>query len=97
MVSNEDAAEIVRRAETAADAAVALKNVAFGLRSLDIILVIVVKLNPAEGDGGFCIRNTVERIPEEEEHEEEEEEDAPLVGVFVPHRGDPPGDSGTKC
>jgi hypothetical protein len=74
-----------------------LKNVAFALGSLDIMTVIVVKLNPAEGDGGFCIRNTVERIPGEEEHEEDEEKGAPQVRVFVPHRGDPHGDSGTKC
>jgi hypothetical protein len=86
MVSDEDAAEIVRRAETAADAAVALKNVEFALGSFDIIT-----------DGGFCIRNLVERIPVEEEHENEEEEDAPQVAVFVPYSGDPHDDSGKKC
>jgi hypothetical protein len=81
---------------TAADAAVALKNVASALRSLDHITAIVVKLDPAEGDGGFCRRNTAERIPVEEEHEEEEE-DAPQVAVVVPHGADPRGDSGKKC
>jgi serine/threonine protein phosphatase PrpC len=70
IVSDEGAAEIVRKAETAADAAVALKNAVFALGSLDNITVIVVKLHPAEGDGGFRIRNTVERIPVEEEHDE---------------------------
>jgi hypothetical protein len=97
MVSDEDTTEIVRRAETEADAAVALKNVAFALGNLDIITVIVVKLNPAEGDGGFCIRNRVERIPVEEEHEEEEEENASQVAVFVPHSDHPHGDSRNKC
>jgi serine/threonine protein phosphatase PrpC len=85
LVSDEDAAEIVRKAETAADAAVALKNLAFALGSIDNISVIVVKLHPAEGDEGFCTRNTVERIPVEEEHEEEEE-DAPQPAAFVPPR-----------
>jgi adenylate cyclase len=96
MVSDEDAAEIVRKGETAADAAVALKNVAFALGSLDNITVIVVKWHPAEGDGGFCRRNPVERIPVEEEHEKEEE-DAPQVVVFVPHGGDSHRDTGKKC
>jgi serine/threonine protein phosphatase PrpC len=97
IVSDEDAAEIVRKAETAADAAVALKNVAFALGSFDNMTVIVVKLHPAEGDGGFCIRKTGERIPVEEEHEEEEKEDAPQVAVSVPHGGDSHGDSRKKC
>jgi serine/threonine protein phosphatase PrpC len=87
MVSDEAAAEIVRRAETAADAAVALKNVAFALGSIDNISVIVVKLRPAEGDGGFCTRNTVERIPVEEEHEEEEEQPPQLPVFAMPQRG----------
>jgi serine/threonine protein phosphatase PrpC len=97
IVSDEDAAEIVRKEETAADVAVPLKNVAFALGSFDNMTAIAVKLHPVEGDGGFCIRNTAERIPMEEEHEEKEEEDAPQVAVFVAHGGDSHGDSGLKC
>jgi serine/threonine protein phosphatase PrpC len=96
LVSDEDAAEIVRKADTAAGVAVALKNVAFALGNREAIRAIVVKLHRAPGDGGFCIRNTVERIPVEEEHEKEEE-DAPQVAVVVAHGGDPRRDSGKKC
>jgi serine/threonine protein phosphatase PrpC len=63
MMSDEVSAEVVRKAVTAADAAVTLKNYAFALGSIDNISVIVVKLHPQEDSVGFCTRNTVELLP----------------------------------
>jgi adenylate cyclase len=63
MLSDEVCASIVRRAATAVDAAVTLKNYAFALGSIDNISVIVVKFHPEEENRGFCPRNTVELLP----------------------------------
>jgi Leucine-rich repeat (LRR) protein/serine/threonine protein phosphatase PrpC len=67
VVSDAVAATVVRKAVTAADAAVALKNFAIALGSKDNVSVIVVKLHPGEGDGGLCARNSVETLPPIEE------------------------------
>jgi adenylate cyclase len=73
VLSDHDAAEIVRAAETAADAAVALRNFAFGLGSKDNITVIVVKWGKT--DAGCCGRNTVARLEPVKDEMDEEEED----------------------
>jgi serine/threonine protein phosphatase PrpC len=67
VIDDETAGQVVRKAVTAADAAVALKSLAYAMASKDNISVIVVKLHPAEGDGGLCGRNTVEILPPVEE------------------------------
>jgi serine/threonine protein phosphatase PrpC len=60
VMTDEAAAQVVSNAETAADAAVSLRNFAFALGSKENITVIVVKLHPREGDSGLCARNTKE-------------------------------------
>lgn len=63
VILDAQAARFVRQAETAADAAVTLKNYAYALQSNDNISVIVVKFNVDENDYGLSARNTVEEIP----------------------------------
>jgi serine/threonine protein phosphatase PrpC len=67
VIDDETAGNIVRKAVTAADAAVALKSFAYAMASKDNISVIVVKWHPGKGDGGLCARNTVEILPPVEE------------------------------
>ena len=61
-VDNHRACEIVRKAETATDAAITLKNVASGSGSADNISIIVVDFQPAAGDEGMTTRNTVKEL-----------------------------------
>jgi serine/threonine protein phosphatase PrpC len=76
VISDQVAAEIVRNAETAADAAVALRNFAFALESKDNISVIVVKWEPGD-DGGLCGRNTVQTLPPDPSAAEEDADEMP--------------------
>ena len=66
VVSDEIAADIVRNSKTAADAAVRLKNTAFGLQSQDNISVIVILFKAALENKqyvGLCPVNTVDILP----------------------------------
>ncbi|OHT05381.1 hypothetical protein TRFO_05969 [Tritrichomonas foetus] len=67
VLSNTEVAKIVRKAETAVDAAVTLKNLAIASGSQDNVSVIVVLWKPKEGDEGISPRNTVEELPPYEE------------------------------
>jgi protein phosphatase len=75
VMNDEAAANVVREAETAADAAVALRSYALALGTKDNVSVIVLKWHTQ--DVGFCGRNTVEPLPilpDEEDAQEQPEE-----------------------
>lgn len=74
VMPDEMAAEIVRQSKTGADAAVKLKNYAFGLQSKDNISVIVVLFHPKEeNQRGMSSINTVEVLPNYEDPDDDEE------------------------
>ena len=62
VVDNHRACEVVRKAETATDAAITLKNLATGSGSADNISIIVVDFHPLPGDEGLSTRNTVQEL-----------------------------------
>jgi adenylate cyclase len=82
-VDDERAGEVVRTAKTAADAAVSLRNFAFGLGSVDNISVIVLKFDVDPEDRGFAVRNTVELLPVVPDEEDDEPDPLPAL----PHLG----------
>lgn len=63
VVSNAAATEVLRKAENASDAAVALKNLAIASGSQDNVSVLVVMWNPKSGDEGLSTRHTVQELP----------------------------------
>jgi len=63
VVDDEYAANVVRTAKSAQDAAESLKNMGIGLNSGDNVSVIVVLFNPDPTCVGYCPKNTVEEIP----------------------------------
>jgi serine/threonine protein phosphatase PrpC/Leucine-rich repeat (LRR) protein len=83
VMSDEAAGHVVRKAKTAADAAVSLRNFAFALGSIDNISVIVLKFDVDPGDRGFAVRNTVELLPVVPD----EEDDAPESLPALPQMG----------
>ncbi|OHT14499.1 hypothetical protein TRFO_15170 [Tritrichomonas foetus] len=80
--TDEEASSIVRKSQNAADAATALKSIAFALGSKDNISVIIVDLNPEPGNEGYPTKNTVELI--ETVHEEHEQ--AIIIDLPTPRR-----------
>jgi serine/threonine protein phosphatase PrpC/Leucine-rich repeat (LRR) protein len=81
MLTDNICADIVRRAPSANDAAVTLKNFAFALGSIDNISVIVMKLHPDPENTGFSTKSHVELLPVVEDQEEEEEAPRPVPGM----------------
>jgi serine/threonine protein phosphatase PrpC len=81
VMGDEQAGLVALEAETAADAAISLKNFALGLGSKDNVSVIVVKFHPNPGDGGLCGRNTVKKLPfiDEADDDEEDETEVPEI------------------
>ena len=84
VISNEIAADVLRKAETASDAAIALKNLAIASGSQDNVSVIVILWNPKEGDEGIAVRNTVAELPPY--IEEQDANDGPTVMTQLPVR-----------
>jgi adenylate cyclase len=86
VMSDERVADVVRRATTATDAAVTLKNFAFALGTGDNVSVIVGKFDVDPADRGMATRHTVERLPvsedEEEDEKEKEKEMSPVTSVL---------------
>ncbi|OHT17015.1 hypothetical protein TRFO_12703 [Tritrichomonas foetus] len=74
VVDDSTAAEIVRNSKTGADAAVQLKNIAFGLQSKDNISVVVVLFKPKPEHAGFCPINTVELVPKQFDPNDDDED-----------------------
>ncbi|KAH0792820.1 protein phosphatase 2C [Histomonas meleagridis] len=81
VVTDEMAGMIVRQSQTAADAAVTLKNYAFALGSKDNISVIVIYLNSQNEDCGFVTRNTVDLIEPFREPEEQEDNELGILQI----------------
>jgi adenylate cyclase len=79
VICDERAADVVRQAVTATDAAVTLKNFAFALGTGDNVSVIVGKFDVEPGDRGLATRHTVERLPARGEEEEEQKETLPAT------------------
>lgn len=76
VMEDEYTADIVRNAKTGADAAVQLKNFAFGLQSKDNISVIVILFKPhPDYDMGMCSVNTVDILPRYEDPEDDDDDD----------------------
>jgi serine/threonine protein phosphatase PrpC len=84
VMGDEPAAEIARAAETAADAAVALRNYALALGTKDNVSVIVLKWKTQEV--GLCPRNTVEPLPVLPDEEEPESDGPPASPAPLPAR-----------
>ena len=64
VIDDEFAAKVVRESHSAQDAATTLRNFAFALSSNDNISVIVIKINPIEGQQGLQYHNTIEILPQ---------------------------------
>ncbi|KAH0794905.1 protein phosphatase 2C [Histomonas meleagridis] len=75
VIEDEYAANIVREAKSATDAANTLKNYAFSLQSKDNITSLIVKFNPSENESGFFYRNEVEILPPHVDDEKEDGEE----------------------
>jgi serine/threonine protein phosphatase PrpC len=83
VIEDEWASVIVRKAETAADAAVSLRNFALALGSKDNVSVVVIRFHVSEDEAGLCPRNTVELLPivvDEEPEDDGEFAAMPPVG-----------------
>ncbi|KAH0791441.1 Leucine Rich Repeat family protein [Histomonas meleagridis] len=72
VISNEVAGDVMRKAKSAADAAITLKNLAYANGSQDNITVITVMFEPKEGMNAFKYINTVEEVPDYKEEQTEE-------------------------